>query len=105
MNPALTPIQPIQPLASAILFDAVTTLDNRATDRDVQQERTMGDIVKTFNTFSGHSLTETEGWAFMVILKMVRSARGKPREDDYTDMAGYVALMGECALGALPAAV
>lgn len=90
-------VQPVLPHANSLLMQAADMLGQRAADRDVVQERAMGAIVKTFNAFSGHKLTETEGWAFMVILKMVRGQRGKFKEDDFVDMAAYSALMGESA--------
>ena len=35
-------------------------------------ERSMASTVKAFNALTGHNLTESEGWEFMVLLKLVR---------------------------------
>lgn len=78
-----------------LLREAASIIGSRAVERDVEQERSMADIVRTFNAYTGHTISETEGWAFMLILKMVRSQRGKYKEDDFIDMAAYAALMGE----------
>lgn len=86
-----------EPRADYILEEAVTTMRQRAADRDVEQERTMGAIVKTFNAMTGHNLSEVEGWQFMVILKMVRARSGSFNADDFVDMAAYVGLSGEAA--------
>lgn len=41
-------------------------------------------------------LTELEGWLFMCCLKMARATAGRNHLDDFTDLAGYAALAGEC---------
>lgn len=81
--------------APSILTTAEDTLKQRGKERDVEQERSMKRIVETFNTLTGHKLSETEGWGFMVILKLVRSQNGGFKLDDYVDMSAYAALMGE----------
>jgi len=86
-----------QPTADGILDEAINTMRERAAQRDVEQERTMGRIVATFNAMTGHNLTEVEGWKFMVILKMVRSQTGSYNVDDFVDMAAYIGLTGEAA--------
>ena len=47
---------------------------------------------------TGLSLTEEEGWIFMVFLKLARSQQGEFKLDDYVDMAAYAALAGESAM-------
>jgi hypothetical protein len=82
--------------AHQILITAANTLLGRAADRDIEQERSMQRIVKCFNAASGHSISERDGWLFMVCLKLCRAtttAVGK--EDDYVDGAAYFALAGE----------
>lgn len=65
--------------------------------RDGEPERSMSRIVEAFNTATGHVLSEGDGWLFMVVLKVVRAARGAaPGLDTFRDMAGYAALAGEC---------
>lgn len=58
----------------------------------------MGRCVEAFNKMFGTNLTETQGWQFMVLLKMARSAGGKNRLDDFLDGASYFSLAGEAAL-------
>lgn len=90
--------------AKDILGEATAMLDARASDRDKPDgERSMGKIVGCFNIATGHSLSERDGWLFMVFLKAVRAAttpHGKP--DDYIDGPAYFALAGEAALREYP---
>lgn len=68
----------------------------RGSDRDVEEERSMGKIVSCFNTATGHSLSERDGWIFLVMLKAVRAcATEKGKLDDYVDGGAYFALAGE----------
>lgn len=95
---AASPIPPevrAVPIAVQLVTAGANMINKRASDRDVEQERSMADIVKTFNAYSGHNLTEIDGWAFMVILKLIRSKRGNFKADDFIDMASYAGLMGE----------
>ena len=55
---------------------AAEKMRERAVDRDVEQERSMGKIVAIFNIARGTGLSETDGWVFMDILKMVRGNTG-----------------------------
>ena len=68
----------------------------------------MSKTVAAFNAMTGHSLTEEQGWKFMVCLKLVRSehdARGvesptgnrKRQTDNFVDGAAYFGLAGEAA--------
>lgn len=75
---------------------AAKTIKERAETRNLDKERAMHKTVSLFNTLTGHRLTETEGWKFMVLLKLARASCGPYREDDYVDGAAYVALAGEC---------
>lgn len=62
-----------------------------------QQERSMQKIVTMFNTLTGKDLNDTEGWLFMIILKMVR-AQAKPgvhHDDTWLDLVSYAALAAE----------
>lgn len=81
--------------AADILQQAKDCLVNRAVERDKEQERSMKSCVEAFNALTGKSLTETEGWIFMVVLKLARSQGGSFKTDDYVDMAAYAALAGE----------
>jgi hypothetical protein len=59
----------------------------------------MASTIKAFNALTGRDLSESEGWEFMVLLKMVRGRQGQVRRDDYVDLSSYGALLGECKLG------
>jgi hypothetical protein len=86
------------PDAVSLLVDAADTLTERGKQRDQPTgERSMGRCVRAFNELFGQHLTEQQGWQFMALLKIARSAAGELRLDDYIDQAGYAALAGECA--------
>jgi hypothetical protein len=78
--------------APAILRQAAQTIDDRAAERDLPAERSMARAVGAFNTLTGQSLTTTQGWLFMAVLKLARATAGKHNPDDLLDAAAYVAL-------------
>jgi hypothetical protein len=79
-----------------ILVSAADAITNRADQRDCETgERSMARAVATFNALTKHSLSERDGWVFMVILKLSRAQEGRHVIDDYLDGAAYVALAGE----------
>ena len=59
-------------------------------------ERSMAAVVKAFNALFDQNLTETQGWQFMVLLKMRRlyTAQGH-HEDSAADEVSYSALAAE----------
>lgn len=86
--------------ANDFLQHAAGTLGERGKQYDVggKQERSMAKIVAAFNAVhdaNGAQLTEQQGWAFMMLLKMVRGAHA-PHLDSALDAVGYAALYGEC---------
>ncbi len=88
--------------APGFLLEAADTIGNRASERDQDDgERSMARAVSMFNAWRGHEstypLSETEGWIFMVFLKLARAAGGTYKRDDFVDGAAYMALAGECA--------
>jgi len=84
--------------ADTILQSAAITIQLRAKERDNSNgERSMAKTVDAFNALFGHQLTETQGWQFMELLKIARSAGGNYRRDDFLDGAAYAALAGESA--------
>ena len=84
--------------AADILEAAAGHMKNRAATYDSEEgERSMGKTVDMFNTLYSKDLTEEQGWAFMAILKLVRSSQGDYRADNYEDHTAYAALMGEAA--------
>lgn len=78
------------------LEKAAAHLKDRASLRDTPQgERSMAKTVAAFNAIYGFNLTETQGWQFMVLLKIVRGSQGEFVADDFEDQAAYSALAGE----------
>ena len=82
--------------AADIMKAGLGHMEDRAREYDSEGgERSMAKTVAAFNIITGHSLTETEGWKFMELLKMVRSCHGEFNPDTYEDRAAYAALAGE----------
>ena len=89
------------PTAPDLLIEAADTIGNRSAERDnADGERSMARAVQMFNVWRGpHArpgMSEHDGWAFMVFLKLARAAEGKHRRDDLVDGAAYMALACEC---------
>jgi len=85
--------------ANEILIDAAKLIDSRGQERDKDDgERSMERCVKSFNEMTGHELTETDGWKFMIFLKLARMEGGSFKFDDYEDAVSYSGLMAESAL-------
>ncbi len=86
--------------AAEILKTGIDVQESRGVERDAPDgERTMGKIISAFNILEGTELTETQGWRFMVVLKLARAVNGALNIDDYVDMASYSSLAGESAQG------
>lgn len=84
--------------AHELLEQAQFALRDRSRTRDENSERSMGLAVSIFGAMTGRSLSELDGWRFMIALKLARAARGQCHVDDWIDLAGYAALSGECQL-------
>lgn len=86
--------------AHEILTQAASEMQDRATTYDKPEgERSMAATVAAYNAVTGQSMTEVQGWLFMVMLKAVRSQQGDYRADSFIDGAAYFALAGESAGG------
>lgn len=85
--------------ADDILESAIEHMRNRAQARDQPEgERSMSRTVNAFNAITGHTLSERDGWMFMVILKAARACNTPTGiGDDYEDGAAYFGLAGEAA--------
>lgn len=101
--------------AHEVLRVAAETIVQRGALRDTQAggeaapaERGMAATVAAFNALEGTSLSETQGWRFMQVLKLARAAsserNGLFNADDYVDGAAYSALGHEAAERAARAA-
>lgn len=94
VNPAPAPIK----TSVEILKACVEVQAERGKSRDsADGERSMKRTVDMFNACFGTNLTETQGWQFMVCLKMARSVHGEFNMDDFIDGTSYFALAGESA--------
>lgn len=61
-------------------------------------ERSMEKIVAVFYHYTGHALTETQGWLFMDVLKTVRALQKNAfHRDSFEDKVSYSCLMAEAA--------
>jgi hypothetical protein len=81
-----------------ILTKAADLIHARAIQRDKPDgEKSMARTVAAFNAIYGTDLSEVQGWHFMELLKMVRSAAGIYIADDYEDKVSYAALAAEAA--------
>ena len=83
--------------AEQILYKAAEIQKERGKTRDVEQNHSMSFCVDAFNHLTGHTLSEKDGWTFMVLLKLSRAQQGEHHDDDYLDAVGYAALLAECA--------
>lgn len=82
--------------AVSFLEEAAETMKARAALRDKPSgERTAKKIAEVFNAITGHDLTESDAWMFLIVLKIVRSRSGKYNRDDYVDLGAYSSLLGE----------
>lgn len=84
--------------AESIIHEAAQTVAGRAADRDNGRERSMARAVAIFNATTGSNLCESDGWAFMLCLKMARAFNPEKADfnkDHFVDLAGYAGLLGE----------
>lgn len=85
---------PVKP--TEVLRAGARHMEDRASQYDRPEgERSMDHTVKMFNILTGHNLTETEGWKFMALLKLVRASTGPFKLDNYEDLTAYGALAAE----------
>lgn len=85
------------PKAPELLGRAASHMHDRAATYDAPEgERSMGKAVTAFNAITGHSLTESEGWLLLQVLKDVRLfTRSAYHEDSAEDCIAYAALKAE----------
>jgi len=85
------------PIATDFLRNAADIMDERGKQYDSPEgERSMGKCVAAFNTITGHTLTEAEGWLLLQVLKDVRLFQRKTyHQDSAEDCVAYAALKAE----------
>lgn len=94
------PNPPIQFTAPQMLKRASDLMVERAVQYDSPEgERSMEKITNAFNAITGKNITESEGWMFMVLLKLVRdNTRTLGHQDSCEDLIAYSSLYGESRL-------
>jgi Domain of unknown function (DUF6378) len=86
--------------ATEFLKLANEAINDRGQEYAKGREQSMGKIIAIFNICEGLELTEQQGWRFMQILKLVRSASAPEfHQDSVIDRIGYAALEAECGSG------
>jgi hypothetical protein len=85
------------PRAPELLGRAAAHMHERAATYDEPEgERSMGKAATAFNAITGHSITESEGWLLLQLLKDVRLfAREAYHADSAEDCIAYAALKAE----------
>lgn len=85
------------PVATDFLRNAADIMDERGKQYDSPEgERSMGKCVAAFNTITGRTLTEAEGWLLLQVLKDVRLFQRKTyHQDSAEDCVAYAALKAE----------
>ena len=66
-------------------------------------ERSMGRTVQAFNIITGQSLSESEGWLLLQILKDVRDRTNGPHHDSLLDGVAYSSLKAEARMAEVQA--
>lgn len=85
-----------QTTATGIISKALFAIDERSKDRDNGNERSMDRAVAIFNAATGLGMSESDGWLFMICLKLARYKNGDGyNADHFIDTAGYAGLLGE----------
>lgn len=90
---------PQQTTIGNILNEINETINQRGKERDLDEgERSMTKAVNAFNDLFGNAVTdrgymeETEGWLFMLLLKLARHSSGNYNRDDLFDACAYTIL-------------
>lgn len=82
--------------AMDLLNQASQVLAQRAKLRDKPDgERVFANVAEAYNALFGTTMTASQAAMFMMLLKIARSANGEYHADDYVDIVGYAALVGE----------
>jgi hypothetical protein len=97
---AREPVEPEpvpEPKAAELLGRAAKHMHDRAATYDKPEgERSMGRAVAAFNAITGHTLSESEGWLLLQVLKDVRLfTRSEYHADSAEDCIAYAALKAE----------
>ena len=84
------------PNAQYFLQCALDALQERAAVRDAPGgERSAGKAADILTAWTGRQWTTSDVWRCLLAVKQAREIQGAFHSDDYTDGAGYFALLGE----------
>ncbi len=87
---------PTGPTAPSILLKAREHLKDRAATYDTPAgERSMAAAVGAFNALTEHTLSPSDGWLLLAVLKIVRNRAASPHKDSLEDLVAYSALYAE----------
>ena len=79
-----------------LLQSAMNSLKSNARLRDAPKgERSAPRAASILTAWTGKKWTADDVWRVLVAVKMAREIQGEYHADDYVDMAGYAALLGE----------
>jgi hypothetical protein len=83
--------------AEHFLSDAASIMKERGKQYDQEGgERSMNKTIVAFNTITGHTLRESEGWLLLQLLKDVRQWQKESyHKDSAEDCVAYAALKAE----------
>lgn len=83
--------------ASDFLYQAKQALEGNAALRDQPDgERSAPRAAAILTAWTGREHTEADVWRTLLAIKLAREIQGQFHADDYTDIAGYAGLLGEC---------
>lgn len=78
-----------------ILEAAIKTVCADRQDQYGEPERNLGNIAAMWSTYLGTEIVSKDVAAMMALLKICRIATGKPKTDNWIDLAGYAAIGAE----------
>ena len=78
-----------------ILEAAIKTVCADRQDQYGEPERNLGNIAAMWSTYLGTEIVPKDVAAMMALLKICRIATGKPKTDNWIDLAGYAAIGAE----------
>lgn len=74
---------------------AIKTVCADRQDQYGEPERNLGNIAAMWSTYLGAEIAPKDVAAMMALLKICRIATGKPKADNWIDLAGYAAIGAE----------
>lgn len=82
-----------------ILDEAKRIISGDREDNYGTPEDSFGNIAEYWSIYLGVKITPIDVAALMILLKVSRKQTGKPKDDNWVDLAGYAACGGEIEAG------